>query len=72
MLRFSVLISILTLLPQLLFAQLHAEAAPGANRPEWVIWASLGALLLLLISIFVAAQGGSRGKRSRKVGPPYI
>jgi len=49
-----------------------AEAAPGTHRPDWVIWALLGALLLVLFLILFATQGGWRGKRGGKIEPPYF
>lgn len=48
-----------------------AEAAPGANRPDWVIWAVLGAILLVLFFVLIGTQGGWRGKRG-KPEPPYF
>jgi uncharacterized integral membrane protein len=47
-----------------------AEAAPGARRPEWVIWAALAVLILLLILI-VMNQGGLR-RKGRGGGHPYL
>jgi hypothetical protein len=52
-----------------------AQAAPGAERPEWVVWTALGALLALFAGALVTTQGSWRGKgRNKKEGqkPPYF
>jgi hypothetical protein len=49
-----------------------AEAAPGVHRPDWVIWAVLGSLLLVLFLVLFATQGGWRDKRGGKIEPPYF
>jgi hypothetical protein len=50
----------------------NAEAAPGAHRPEWVIWAALAALMLLLLGIIAAANWPGRRKGGGKTGLPYL
>ena len=50
----------------------NAEAAPGAHRPEWVIWAALGALMLLLLVIILAMNWPGRRKGGGKTGLPYL
>jgi hypothetical protein len=47
-----------------------AEAAPGVHRPEWVIWAALGALMLLLI-VVISMQGKGL-RKGGKGGHPYL
>lgn len=53
----------------------EAQAAPGVERPDWVIWAVLGGILLFLVVLLLATQGGWRGKgRDKRDGlkPPYF
>ena len=66
-----ILAAVLTFLAQRSLAG-SAEAAPGVHRPDWVIWAVLGALLLVLFLVLFATQGGWRGKRGGKIEPPYF
>lgn len=47
-----------------------AEALPGVRRPEWVIWAALGTLILLLIGGIVLSGKGL--KKGGKGGHPYL
>ena len=47
-----------------------AEAAPGVHRPEWIIWAALAALMLLLI-VVIAMQGKGL-RKGGKGGHPYL
>ena len=65
--------SLLPLLPAIVLGiGGSAEAAPGVNRPEWILWGALGAVLLLLALIVIGVQGGRGGKRGRKITPPYF
>jgi hypothetical protein len=53
----------------------QAEAVPGVSRPDWIIWATLGALLLFFVGILLATQGGWRGKgrdKKDRLTPPYF
>ena len=56
-------------LPKLALAG-SAEAAPGAHRPEWVIWVALASLMLVLI-VIVAFQGKGL-RKGGKGGHPYL
>ena len=58
------------ILPKLALAAGSAEAAPGAHRPEWVIWAALASLILLLI-VIIAFQGKGL-RKGGKGGHPYL
>jgi hypothetical protein len=57
------------LAPQPLFAG-TAEAAPGAHRPDWVIGAALGVLLVILLLIVLSQ--GRLGRKGRGGGHPYL
>jgi hypothetical protein len=56
-------------LPQISLAG-SAELAPGAHRPEWIIWAALASLMLLLI-VIIALQGKGL-RKGGKGGHPYL
>lgn len=72
----SALAAVLPFLPSAALAivgdRQFADVVPGHERPEWVIWAALGAVLLILFFILFATQGGWRGKRGGKIEPPYF
>jgi hypothetical protein len=59
-------------LPELTSAAGSADAAPGARRPEWVIWAALGTLMLLLLCVIAAMTWSGRRKGGGKTGLPYV
>lgn len=69
LLRRTFAAAVLLVLPRAALAG-GAEAAPGVHRPEWVIWAALGTLMLLLIAGI--ALSGKGLKKGGKGGHPYL
>ena len=57
------------ILPGISFAG-SAELAPGAHRPEWIIWSALASLMLILFVIIVLQGKGLR--KGGKGGHPYL
>lgn len=67
----SVVSAAALILPSRTFAG-SAEAAPGAHRPDWVIWAALATLMLVLLGVIIAVQWPGRPKGGSKTGLPYL
>jgi hypothetical protein len=62
-------------LPLAAHAAAGVEAAPGAHRPDWVIWAALGGMMILLVLVILGTQGDWRGKgrdKKDRLKPPYF